>query len=105
MLVALHLGYGTKQVEGVWLEVPGGVTWEYRDESNVACLEGIEEMSACPTDMPWPDYWRRLADRISPLFWLELAEVDDEKSLYDVLWHFQACHPSDPSESVAALVG
>ena len=46
-----------------------------------------------PPGFPAHDWWDKLADRVSPLTWWEVAEVDDESYGYELLFKTLTCHP------------
>lgn len=105
MRVCLHIDRATGYVAGAWWELPDELLdCEYAEPLSMLALEGVEWMARRPADMSWHRYWQRLADRVSPLEWFEVAEVDDESYGYDLLYRLSTCHPSSPDESVRQLL-
>jgi len=94
MRVCFELEFPAGRVIGAWWEIWGGeLDCQYDDPISMKALLGVQTMLARPPTWSWHQYWDRLVDRISPLQWWEVGEVDDESYGYELLYHLETCHP------------
>ena len=103
MRVCFQIDHATQMIAGAWWEIGYEVDMEldcqYADPISTVALAGICEMLARPPGFPVHAWWSKLANRISPLTWWEVAEVDDESYGYELLFKTLTCHPRNVDES------
>lgn len=96
-----QLDHATNAICGAWWEIGQFEDQEldcaYVDPVSMVALIGTIEMLAKPAGYPWHEWWQGLADRVSPLTWWEVADVDDESYAYELLYHLETCHPCPAS--------
>ena len=108
MRVCFQIDHATQLIAGAWWEIGHEADQElacqYADPVSTLALAGVNDMLARPTGFPVHAWWDKLRDRISPLTWWEVAEVDDESYGYELLFKTSSCHPRpvlDPEEDSA----
>jgi len=92
--VCFQIDHATGRPCGVWWEIGDDeLDCGYVDPISTVALAGVQEMLARPPGRTWHDHWQRLADRVSPWTWWEVAEVNDESYEYELLFHLETCNP------------
>jgi len=95
--VIFQIDHLTQAIAGCWWDIGRSEDQEfdcaYLDPVSMVALIGTIEMLAKAAGDPWYEWWQGLADRVSPLTWWEVAEVDDESYAYELLYHLETCHP------------
>jgi len=101
MRVIFQIDHLTQAIAGCWWEIGDfedkELDCQYVEPISIVALHGVESMMSRPPGMLWHEWWQGLADRVSPLTWWEVAEVDDESYAYELLFKTWTCHPRPAS--------
>ena len=98
MYVCLQIEHRIGVLSGAWYELghdSDEIACVYREKCTKSRAVGEQVMAMKPVLWSWRRYWRDLAERITPLYWFEVASVDDDCDPNDLIHDIEKCHPQD----------